>query len=235
MPDAPRIRKILVVDDEPKISEVVCSYLEQRGFACVRAENGRRALELFDTERPSLVILDLMLPDVSGEEVCRQLRARSRIPVIMLTAKIEDADAVRGLQLGADDYVTKPFSLRQLTARVEAVLRRASGETAAQAAELSFCDEDLCIDVVRLEVRKGGAAVALTPSEFKILRTLASNPGRVFSREDLIAFALGDDFDGTDRVIDAHVKSLRRKIESDPRNPRYIVTVHGMGYRFKGE
>lgn len=232
---AARVKKVLVVDDEPRIAEVVGSYLERGGFTPLWAENGRKALELFEREKPALVILDLMLPDISGEEVCRRIRARSRVPVIMLTAKVEDGDAVRGLRMGADDYVTKPFSPRQLMARVEAVLRRASGESSVQAGELSFCDEDLCIDAARLEVRKRGAAVALTPSEFRILRTLAANPGRVFSREALITLSLGDDFGGTDRVIDAHVKSLRRKIETDPANPRYILTVHGIGYRFEGE
>ena len=228
-------RKVLVVDDEAGIAEVVCSYLKQRGFTPLWAESGKRALELFDSERPCLVVLDLMLPDLRGEDVCRKIRARSRVPIIMLTAKVEDADAVRGLELGADDYVTKPFSPRQLMARIDAVLRRASGETEAQAGELSFCNEDLCLNAKRGEVRKQGVIVDLTPSELRILLKLAANPRRVFSREELIALALSDEFGGTDRIIDAHVKNLRRKIETDPRNPRYIVTIHGMGYRFQGE
>jgi DNA-binding response OmpR family regulator len=229
------VRKVLVVDDEPKIVEVVGSYLRRAGFMPVCAENGTQALEVYEKERPCLVILDLMLPDLSGEVVCRRLRARSRVPVIMLTAKAEDADAVRGLGLGADDYVTKPFSPRQLMARVEAVLRRAAGEATPLARVLSFGGEDLLIDTAAVEVRKGGTLVSVTPSEFRLLSALAANPGRVYSREALITHALGEDFNGFDRTIDAHVKNLRQKIETDPRNPRYILTVHGLGYRFSAE
>jgi DNA-binding response OmpR family regulator len=229
----PAPRKVLIVDDEPAIAEVVGSYLSRKGFTPFHAENGARALELFDQVRPCLVVLDLMLPDISGEEVCRRLRARSRVPIIMLTAKVEDADAVRGLSLGADDYVTKPFSPRQLMARVDAVLRRSAGESLAR--ELSFCQEDLCIDTKSGEVRKQGKVVSLTPSELRLLQTLSASPKRIFSRDELITHALGGDFDGFDRTVDAHVKNLRQKIETDPRNPRYIQTVHGMGYRFLGE
>jgi DNA-binding response OmpR family regulator len=229
----PAPRKVLVVDDEPAIAEVVGSYLSKKGFTPFCAENGARALELFDQVRPILVVLDLMLPDISGEEVCRRIRARSRVPIIMLTAKVEDADAVRGLTLGADDYVTKPFSPRQLMARVEAVLRRTSGEPLAR--ELSFCQEDLCIDSGNGEVRKQGRVVNLTPSELRLLQTLSASPKRTFSRDELITLALGGDFDGFDRTVDAHVKNLRQKIETDPRNPRYIQTVHGLGYRFMGD
>jgi DNA-binding response OmpR family regulator len=226
---------VLVVDDEPKIVEVVGSYLKKAGFIPVCAENGAQALEVFEKERPCLVILDLMLPDLSGEVVCRRLRARSRVPIIMLTARVEDADAVRGLGLGADDYVTKPFSPRQLMARVEAVLRRAAGEATPLARVSSFGGEDLLIDTAAVEVRKGGTLVSVTPSEFRLLSALAANPGRVYSREALITHALGEDFNGFDRTIDAHVKNLRQKIETDPRNPRYILTVHGLGYRFSAE
>jgi DNA-binding response OmpR family regulator len=229
------VRKVLVVDDEPKIVEVVGSYLRRAGFTPVCAENGTQALEVYEQERPCLVILDLMLPDLSGEVVCRRLRARSRVPVIMLTAKVEDADAVRGLNLGADDYVTKPFSPRQLMARVEAVLRRSAGAAAPLASVLRFGGGDLCIDTVSVEVRKGGEPVSVTPSEFRLLATLAASPGRVYSREELIKHALGEDFDGFDRTIDAHVKNLRQKIETDPGQPRYILTVHGLGYRFNTE
>ena len=227
-------RKVLLVDDEPSITEVVGSYLSKAGYSPVCAVNGSQALEIFERVQPCLVILDLMLPDLSGEEVCRRLRSRSRVPVIMLTAKVEDADAIKGLGLGADDYVTKPFSPRQLMARVEAVLRRSAAETAALAQVLSFGDA-LTIDPARNEVRKDGTPVILTPSEFRLLRTLAASPLRTFSRDELISLAIGDDFNGFDRAIDAHVKNLRRKIETDPRNPRYIQTVHGIGYRFAGE
>jgi DNA-binding response OmpR family regulator len=225
-------RKVLVVDDEEKITEVVSSYLAKKGFQPVCAGSGTRALELFERERPCLVILDLMLPDLRGEDVCRKLRARSRVPIIMLTAKVEDADAVKGLDLGADDYVAKPFSPRQLMARVDAVLRRAEGEAAALAQVLSFGDGDLVIDTRAAEVRKGGEVQSLTPSEFRLLRVLAANPGWVFSRDELITHALGADFNGYDRTIDAHVKNLRQKIETDPREPLYVQTVHGIGYRF---
>ncbi len=233
MPDIPR--RVLVVDDEPKITEVVGSYLRRAGYEPVAAAGGAEALEAFERERPVLVILDLMLPDIPGEDVCRRIRARSRVPIIMLTAKVEDADAVTGLSIGADDYVTKPFSPRQLMARVEAVLRRSAGPDSPVARVLTFDDEDLRIDDGLGSVQKAGRAVSVTPSEFRLLRLLAGNPGRVFSREELIARALGDDFDGYDRTIDAHVKNLRQKIETDPRAPRYIQTVHGIGYRFRAE
>jgi DNA-binding response OmpR family regulator len=227
---------VLVVDDEPNIIDVVCSYLRRDGFDPVTAATGTQALEAFETTRPSLVILDLMLPDIPGEEVCRRLRARSRVPIIMLTARVEDADAVKGLGLGADDYVTKPFSPRQLMARVDAVLRRAAGESAPLAGELSFAGDDLTIDVAGGTVRKNGRPVSLTPRELGLLCILAANPRRTFSRDELIARALGGtDFDGFDRTVDAHIKNLRQKIETDPHAPRYIHTVHGMGYRFDAE
>ena len=180
-------RKVLLVDDEAGITEVVSSYLSRAGFSPVCAESGFRALEIFEKVQPCLVILDLMLPDLPGEEVCRRLRARSRVPIIMLTAKVEDADAVRGLRLGADDYVPKPFSPRQLMARVEAVLRRSAADTGALAQVLSFREDDLRIDLARGEVRKGGMPVSLTPSEFRLLRSFASNPLRTFSREESAA------------------------------------------------
>jgi DNA-binding response OmpR family regulator len=228
-------RQVLVVDDEAKITEVVCSYLRKAGYEPLVASDGAGALRLVDREEPCLVILDLMLPDMTGEEVCKRLRARSRVPIIMLTAKVEDADAVRGLTLGADDYVTKPFSPRQLMARVAAVLRRSAADRAPLSSLLTFGGDDLVIDVEAKVARKGGVAANLTPREFRILALLAANPGRVFSREELIARALGEDFDGFDRTVDAHVKNLRQKIETDPRAPRYVVTVHGLGYRFDAE
>jgi DNA-binding response OmpR family regulator len=226
--------RVLVVDDEPKIRDVVASYLARAGYQAIPAGSGGEALELAAAERPALVILDLMLPDIPGEEVCRRLRASSRVPVIMLTARVEDADAVRGLNLGADDYVTKPFSPRQLMARVDAVLRRSTGESAALAPVLSFGGGDLVLDVAAAQATKAGRQVTLTPIEFRMLRVFASNPQRLFSRDDLITLALGEDFDGYDRTVDAHVKNLRQKIETDPHSPRYILTVHGLGYKFRG-
>jgi DNA-binding response OmpR family regulator len=227
--------RVLVVDDEPKITEVVGSYLRNAGYTPLTAVSGVEALAVFDKVRPALVILDLMLPDLSGEEVCQKIRARSRVPIIMLTARVEDSSAVKGLELGADDYVTKPFSPRQLMARVEAVLRRSADTGSPAARVLSFHDDDLLIDDAGGTVMKAGSSVSITPREFRLLRLLAGNPGRVFTREELISRALGDDFDGSDRTIDAHVKNLRQKIETDPHAPRYIHTVHGIGYRFSAE
>ncbi len=225
-------RTVLVVDDEAKIRDVVASYLVRSGYAPLQAGTGEQALRLAERERPALVILDLMLPDIPGEEVCRRLRRISRVPVIMLTARAEDADAVHGLSLGADDYVTKPFSPRQLMARVDAVLRRAEGAGEALSQVLSFGGGDLELDIPAAEARKAGRPAALTPSEFRLLRVLAASPQRLFSREELISLALGADFDGFDRTVDVHIKNLRQKIETDPRHPRYVLTVHGMGYRF---
>jgi DNA-binding response OmpR family regulator len=228
-------QKILVVDDEPKIVEVVKSYLENSGYQVFEAENGKQALEIFEKVHPSLVILDLMMPEISGEEVCRKLRKISRTPVIMLTAKVEEDDLVGGLKLGADDYVTKPFSPRELLARVEALLRRTSQEAVPLTDFLSYNQDDLNIDSLKHEVRKNGAPVNLTPNEFTLLMTLIKFPQKAFTREELVSLVLGDDYDGFDRTIDAHIKNLRQKIETDPKIPKYILTVHGIGYKFGGE
>lgn len=225
---------ILVVDDEEKIARVLGSYLEREGFKVALAYDGLEALRLFDALSPALVLLDLMLPGMPGEEVCRAIRARSRASVIMLTAKTGEEDILRGLGIGADDYVTKPFSPRQVVARVHAVLRRAEGG-APLSDELSFNAGELAIDTRSRIVRSLGAQVALTPSEYSLLVLLASHPERTFTRDALIRLALPDDFDGYDRVIDTHMKNLRRKIEPDANRPRYILTVYGVGYRFGGE
>jgi DNA-binding response OmpR family regulator len=230
-----RSRNILVVDDEPKILEVVASFLENRGFCVFPAETGRRALELFDAKNIALVLLDLMLPDISGEDVCRIIRKKSRVPIIMLTAKAEETDLLGGLGLGADDYVTKPFSLKELHARAEAVLRRTEKDLLPLAVRNSFYDGDLVVDFEKNLLRKKGVAVTLTPSELKILSALVKYPGKVFTRNELIALALGEEFEGYDRAIDSHVKNLRQKIEDDPKNPAYVLTVHGLGYKFGGE
>lgn len=231
----PQKKTILVVDDEVKIVEVVKSYLENAGYNVACAYDGTQALELFDASVPSLVILDLMLPDMSGEDICRAIRKKSRTPIIMLTAKIEEGSIIAGLSLGADDYVTKPFSPRQLMARVEAVLRRTTEEPVPLAGEFSYNDGELVIDGMRHEVRKHGVPVSLTPNEYKILMTMAKYPTRAFSRDELIAFALGDEFDGFDRVIDTHIKNIRQKLGDDSKSPSYIITVHGTGYKFGGE
>lgn len=229
-----REKTILIADDEKKISEVIQAYLEKEGFRVLCAYDGREALRLFDAHAPDLVVLDLMLPDISGEEVCTAIRAKSRAPIIMLTAKTAEEDIVGGLGLGADDYVTKPFSNRQLLARIGAILRRASDEAVPPAGRISYGRGDLVLDSASREVRKKGEPVPLTPSEYKILTTLAKYPGKTFTREELIAFALEEGYAGYDRVIDTHIKNIRQKIEDDPKAPIYIVTVFGVGYRFGG-
>ncbi len=227
-------KKILIVDDEMKIVEVVKSYLENNGYTVCEAYNGKEALDKFEKENPALVILDLMLPDMTGEEICQALRMKSRVPIIMLTAKVEEEDVLRGLKIGADDYVTKPFSPRQLVARVEAVLRRSSDALVPLSSLLSFNNGELVIDTSKYEVKRDGKVVNLTPNEYKILITMVKYPGKTFTREELIYMALGEDFDGYDRTIDTHIKNIRQKIESDPKSPKYILTVYGIGYRFGG-
>jgi DNA-binding response OmpR family regulator len=223
------------VDDEPKITEVVKSYLENVGYCVYEAFTGKQAYEIFDRINPSLVILDLMLPDTTGEEVCKTLRQSSRVPIIMLTAKVEEEDILKGLGIGADDYVTKPFSPRQLTARVKALLRRAEVDFASPSDLLSFNNGELIIDFVRHSVKKNNEIVSLTPNEFKILGTMAKYPKKAFTREELITLVIGLDFEGFDRTIDTHIKNLRQKIETEPKRPYYILTIHGIGYRFGGE
>ncbi|TQI68457.1 response regulator transcription factor [Clostridium sp. KNHs216] len=225
-------KRILVVDDEPKIVEVVTSYLEKSGYAVRGVFSGKEAYESFEREKPSLVILDWMLPDTTGEEICRTLRQKSDVPIIMLTAKVEEEDILHGLQIGADDYVTKPFSPRQLVARVEAVLRRTEGDSSPV---LSFRRGELIVDMDGYDVMLSGRPAGLTPNEFKIVGALARHPNKVFTREELIAIVSGDDFNGFDRVIDTHIKNIRQKIETDTRNPEYILTVHGVGYKFGGD
>jgi DNA-binding response OmpR family regulator len=226
---------ILVVDDEAKIVEVVQSYLEKAGYKVLCAYTGKAALDLFDRFVPVLVVLDLMLPDITGENVCRAIRKKSRVPIIMMTARVEEESILNGLELGADDYVTKPFSPRQLVARVDAVLRRVTGEAVPIASEVSYNRGGLVIDGFGHEVRKNNEPVALTPNEFNIFMTMAKYPTKVFTREELIDFALGDEFEGFDRIIDTHIKNIRQKIENDPKSPKYIVTVYGVGYKFGGE
>lgn len=226
---------ILVVDDEEKIVEVLQSYLEKEGFRVVSAYGGNEALREFDRHAPMLVILDLMLPDLSGEEVCRAIRKKSRAPILMLTAKTEEEDILKGLAIGADDYVVKPFSPRQVVARVNAILRRTLSEAVPIVDEYSFRDRELVLDNLRHEVLLNGGQVSLTPNEFRLLLTLVKYPTKTFTRDELIAMALGDDFDGYDRVIDTHIKNMRQKIEPDPKKPRYILTVHGVGYKFGGD
>ncbi len=221
---------VLVVDDERKIREVVCSYLEREGYAVLQADTGQRALEAVQRGAPDLVVLDLMLPDLSGEEVARSIRSVSRVPIIILTAKADPNDRVAGLKLGADDYVVKPFSPRELVARVEAVLRRADGGASGREL-LSFAGGCLTIDREQREVCVDGRQVELTRSEFDLLVALTLAPGRVYSRYELITRVQGYDYDGYERTVDAHVKNLRKKLADDPRDPRFVTTVTGVGYK----
>ncbi|MDQ0900736.1 MULTISPECIES: response regulator transcription factor [unclassified Paenibacillus] len=227
------MKTILIVDDEEKIREVVASYLQNEGYATIQTGTGNKALELVRGGNVDLLILDLMLPDMSGEDVCRVIRQFSPVPVIMLTAKVSEDDRVQGLTLGADDYVVKPFSPRELTARVKAILRRTQDDTLL-AEVISFHNDDLVIRPMKHEVYKIGNLISLTPNEYKLLLILAHHPNRTFTREELIEKLLGFDFEGDTRSIDQHVKNLRQKIESDPKKPKYIVTVFSVGYRFTG-
>lgn len=228
-------KKILLVDDEIKILEVVKSYLEKEEFEVYEAITGTEALEKFNELSPSLIILDLMLPDLSGEEVCKNIRAMSRVPIIMLTAKVEEDSILNGFDIGADDYVTKPFSPKQLVARVIALLRRSEEDMGLLSNYYSYNNDELTVDASTYEVKRDGEIINLTSTELNILVAMIKYPNKVFTREELVCKALGEDFEGFDRVIDSHIKNLRRKIERDTRKPQYIKTVHGVGYKFGGE
>ena len=223
---------ILVVDDEPKIVKLARDYLEQSGFRVIAATDGRSALDLAHQQRPDLVVLDLKLPGIDGLDVCRTLRRESDVPIIMLTSRVEETDRLIGLELGADDYITKPFSPRELVARVRAVLRRVQGGTRQtgliQAADLE-------IDLNGHRVTRKGEVITLTRSEFNLLVMLAQHPGQAFTREQLLTRLYNVGYDSYARSIDAHIKNLRQKLESDPSEPRYILTVFGVGYKFSDE
>lgn len=227
--------KILVVDDEERIIEVVKAYLEKEGYEVITAVNGEEAVRLFKENTIHLVVLDLMLPKLSGEQVCTRLREVSHVPIIMLTAKVEEEDKLEGLAIGADDYLTKPFSARELVGRVKALLRRAYREESPLAELLVFNDGDLEIDIRKMKVLKRGTEVILTPYEFKVLIALLTNPGQVFTREQLVERAFGYDYEGFDRTVDTYIKNIRQRIEDNPKNPEYITTVYGVGYKFGGK
>ncbi|EKQ53068.1 MULTISPECIES: response regulator transcription factor [unclassified Clostridium] len=224
--------KILVVDDEQNILDVVRAYLEKDGFEVITAMDGETALNIYNNETVHLIVLDLMLPKITGEEVCSKIRTASSVPIIMLTAKVEEDDKIEGISMGADDYLTKPFSVRELVARVRALLRRAYRDFTPMADFLTFNNGDLEVNIKKMEVKKRGENVNLTANEFKILIVFITNPEQIFSREKLVEKAFGSDYEGFDRTIDSYVKNIRQKIESNPKEPTYIVTVYGMGYKF---
>ena len=227
--------RVLVIDDEPSVHDVARGYLEREGFQVLGAINGRDGLAMARDMNPSLIVLDRMLPDLTGEQVCAAVRTESDVPILMLSARAGEVERVRGLDLGADDYVTKPFSPRELVARVRALMRRAAGppETVAPQPKepLSFDAGRMLIDEERHELTIDGERVNVTPSEWRLLVALADSPGRVYSRFELINRVQGYEYEGYERTIDAHVKNLRRKIEPDPGRPTYVETVHGVGYR----
>jgi two-component system alkaline phosphatase synthesis response regulator PhoP len=225
-------RTVLVVDDEPTVREIVGQYLTRDGFRVVSAGDGREVMDLVELESPDLIVLDIMLPGIGGLELCRSIRARRAIPVILLTARGEETDRIVGLELGADDYVTKPFSPRELVARVRAVLRRAEG--VHETVELVRAG-DVELDTARMLTTVAGRRVELTPTEFRLLLELARQPGRVFTRSQLLSAVQGVAFESYERAIDAHVKNLRRKIEDEPHSPRRLQTVFGVGYRMAEE
>ena len=222
---------VLVVEDETKIRELLRSYLEREGFNVLTTASGAEAITMAEHTAPDLIVLDLGLPDVPGEEVAREVRRSSAVPILMLTAKSAEEDRIRGLEVGADDYLTKPFSPRELVLRVHAILRRGRAETSG-GARRSYGGEELVIDEDRRQIVVRGEAVELTPTEWGILTTLAGVPGRVYSRYELINRVRGYEFDGYERTIDSHVKNLRRKIERDTGAPEIVATVLGVGYRF---
>ncbi len=225
---------IFIIEDDPKIARVVKAYIEGAGFTARHFDRGLDALDAARDRAPDLVILDLMLPDISGEELFQDIKSLGDIPVIMVTSKSSEEERVAGLALGADDYVVKPFSPRELAFRVQAVLKRFQGSAGGAGEVLSFDGGHLVLDGQSFGVILGGQPVTLTASEFRIIQVLARQPGRIFTREELIEKALDYHFEGYDRTVDAHIKNIRKKIENDPKKPDFIQTIYGVGYRFGG-
>ncbi len=222
--------RVLVVDDDPGIVKLVRAYLEQAGYQVLVAHDGKAALHVARHDKPDLVVLDLMLPEMDGWDVCRALRKESEVPIIMLTARVEESDKLIGLELGADDYVTKPFSPRELVARVRSVLRRAQG---APPKPEKISARDITVDLARHSVEVAGQPRDLTPTEFDLLATLMEDPGRAFTRSQLLEAVQGYAYEGYERTVDVHIKNLRQKIEDDARHPQRIKTVYGIGYKFE--
>jgi len=224
---------VLIVDDDVKLVELLQTYFEQEQFLVYTAYDGIEAIELVDKRKPDIMILDIMLPGMDGREVCRKIRQHNDVPIIMLTAKDDESDRLVGLGIGADDYVTKPFSMKEVVARAKVILRRMHGEVVEKKTVLQF--REITIDLDRHQVKRSGEVLDLTPTEFKLLEVLARAPERVYSRFQLMENTQGYAFDGYERTIDAHIRNLRRKLEPDSRNPQYVVTVYGVGYKFAGE
>jgi DNA-binding response OmpR family regulator len=230
------MKTILVVDDEPKIAALARDYLEHAGFEVITASTGRAALDAVRRLRPDLVILDLGLPEMDGLDVTREIRRDSSLPIVMLTARDDELDKLLGLELGADDYLTKPFSPRELVARVKAVLRRVDRQSpGGSAGEATIRAGELVLDPPRMRAELGGRQIELTPTEFQLLATLAAQPGRIFTRSQLLDALHGVAFESYERAIDTHIKNIRRKLEPDARVPRHVLTVYGVGYRFADE
>ncbi len=225
-----KTQKILIIEDEEKIVKIVQAYLEREGYSVLTAFNGKDGMSMAIDEKPDLIILDLMLPEISGWDICRTLRRDSSVPIIMLTARGEDTDKIIGLELGADDYITKPFNPKELVSRVRAVLRRVNNKVGEPAVIVA---DDLSIDSSKHLVSRNNTVIELTPIEFELLELMARNPGRVYSRLQILDRVQGDSYDGYDRTVDSHIKNLRKKIEIDAEHPRYIITVHGIGYKFR--
>ncbi|WP_297788796.1 response regulator transcription factor [uncultured Anaerococcus sp.] len=225
---------ILIVEDEKSISDIVKKYLQKDGYKVFQAFDGQQALDLFDKEEIDLVILDLMLPKISGEEVIKDIRNKSKVPVIITSAKVEELDRINGLRLGADDYVTKPFSTKELVERVKAVLRRIEKYNIPRADIIRTNDGRLLMDLKYNRFLKDGEEVFLTKNEFSIIKTLFSSPNKIFTRDEIIELTFGLDYDAYDRAIDTHIKNIRQKIEDNPKKPQYIKTIYGMGYKSGG-
>lgn len=225
------MKNILIVEDEPKILELLEAFLSKEGYIVFKAEDGREALDIFNKEDIHLLILDLMIPKISGEEVCKKVRSKSDIPIIMLTAKAEEEDKLEGLEIGADDYITKPFSIKELASRINVIMRRCYSDSPT-ADKFVFNDGDLEINMKTFEVLKNGVDMKFTPNEFKILKLLISNRGMALERDLILEKVIGIDFEGIDRTIDVHIKNIRQKIEDNPRKPKYIKTVYAVGYKF---
>ncbi len=227
------MERILIIEDEMELVRVLRSYLEKAGYSVIHATRGDEGLARWEADKPDLVLLDLNLPGIDGLDIARQMRKKSDIPILMLTARVDELDRLIGLELGADDYISKPFSPREVVARVKAVLRR-TGSSVRPEAKITQIGE-LSIDMDAHQVKLGGVELELTPTEFSLLAALAAQPGRVFSRLQLLEYSQGTAYEGYERTIDAHIKNLRAKIEPDSHNPQYIETVFGVGYRFHKE